>query len=261
MAQMPHPQPPPSEFSGLDLAAFLRGLGKRVRVARERRGWTVSELASRSAVSRRHVTEAEAGRANLSVAKLAALAFALGVSPSELLDVPTRAAERIALVGLRGAGKSTLGRQLALQLEAPFVELDRRVEELAGMPIASIFELHGTLGFRRREAEALEQVLAEGERVVIATGGSIVSAPDTFERLLATCRTVWLSAKPEDHLGRVAAQGDERPMRGRPRAMDELRRLLIEREPQYRRCAVHVDTSALAPDEALRAIVDGLAKR
>lgn len=259
MAQLRPPQPPTGESGQLELGAFLRGLGKRVRVARERRTWSVSELAERSGVSRRHVTEAEAGRANISVAKLAALAHALGVTPSELLDIPTRAPERIALVGLRGAGKSTLGPKLALQLEAPFVELDRRIEELAGMSIAAIFELHGTLGFRRWEAEALEQVLAEGERVVIATGGSIASAPTTFERLLATCRTVWLRATPEEHLARVAAQGDERPVRGRPRAMDDLRRLLTEREPQYGRCAVHVDTSKLDLDEALRAILTELA--
>lgn len=259
MAHGPHPQPPAGEIAAPDLAAFLRGLGKRVRVARERRGWTVSELAGRSAVSRRHVTEAEAGRANLSVAKLIALSQALGVSPSDLLDVPTRAPERIALVGLRGAGKSTVGRLLALELEAPFVELDRRIEELAGMSNASIFELHGSLGFRRWESEALEQVLGEGERVVIATGGSIAGAPETFERLLATCRTVWLRATPEDHFARVAAQGDERPMRGRPRAMDELRRLLTEREPQYSRCALHIDTSALTLEQAVRAILVGIA--
>lgn len=260
MAQSTPSQPQPPEIAPADLAAFLRGVGKRVRSARERRGWTVSELAERSAVSRRHVTETEAGRANLSVAKLAALAHALGATPSELLDVPTRVAERIALVGLRGAGKSTLGRRLALELEVPFVELDRRIEELAGMSIASIFELHGSLGFRRWEAEALEQVLAEGERVVIATGGSIASAPATFERLLATCHTVWLHATPEDHLARVAAQGDERPMRGRPRAMDELRRLLAEREPQYRRCALHLDTSKLALEAALTQVLVALGR-
>jgi XRE family aerobic/anaerobic benzoate catabolism transcriptional regulator len=115
--------------------------------------------------------------------------------------------------------------------------------------------LHGTLGFRRWEAEALEQVLAEGERVVIATGGSIASAERAYERLLATCRTVWLRATPEQHLARVAAQGDERPMRGRPRAMEELRRLLEEREPQYQRCALHVDTSAHDVESVVREIL------
>jgi XRE family aerobic/anaerobic benzoate catabolism transcriptional regulator len=256
---MARPQPSPGDFSDLDLAAFLRGLGKRVRVARERRGWTVLELAEASGVSRRHITESEAGRANLSVAKLFALARALGVAPGELVDVATRAPERLALVGLRGAGKSTLGRRLALELETPLVELDKRIEELAGMSIGAVFELHGSLGFRRLEAEALEQVLAEGERVVIAAGGSIVSAPETFERLLATCRTVWLSASAEDHYSRVMAQGDERPMRGRPRAMDELRRLLTEREPQYRRCAIHVDTSKSDLDACVRTILAQLA--
>jgi XRE family aerobic/anaerobic benzoate catabolism transcriptional regulator len=256
---MPHPQPSRPEISDLDLAAFLRGLGRRVRAARERRGWTVLELAESSGVSRRHITETEAGRANLSVAKLFALAHALGLAPGELVQVATRTGERIALVGLRGAGKSTLGRRLALELETPFVELDRRIEELAGMSVAAVFELHGSLGFRRHEAEALEQVLTEGERVVIAAGGSIVSAPETFERLLATCRTVWLSASAEDHYARVMAQGDERPMHGRPRAMDELRRLLAEREPQYRRCAIHIDTSKSDLDACVRTLVAQLA--
>lgn len=224
---------------------FLLELGRRLRQARERAGLSVTALADAAGVSRRYVTEAEAGRANVSVLKLAELARALRVPLAGLVDHPldTHGGERVALVGLRGAGKSTVGRALALALETPFVELDQRVEELAGLPLASVFDLHGADGYRRFEAEALERVLAEGERVVIATGGSIVTAPRTFERLRAACRTVWLTARPEDHFQRVVAQGDARPMRGRPRAMEELARLLEEREPAYASCDLAIDTS------------------
>src|SRR5262245_45106451 len=227
--------------------SLLAELGRRLREARVRAGLTVAELAQRSKLSRRYVTEAEAGRANLSILKLAALAAALRAPLAELVDLQLVSphSERVALVGLRGAGKSSVGRELALRLEAPFVELDQRVEELAGMPLAEIFSLQGEEHFHRLEGEALEAVLASGERMVIATGGSIVASSANFERLRATCRTVWLSAAPEEHLARVAAQGDRRPMQGRPRALQELEELLARREPLYARCEVAVDTSGL----------------
>jgi XRE family aerobic/anaerobic benzoate catabolism transcriptional regulator len=232
-------------------------LGRRLRAARERSGVSVTDLARTAGVSRRHVTEAEAGRANLSVAKLHALATALGVRLADLVDIDARAVRggRIALVGLRGAGKSAVGAKLALALEVPFVELDRRIEELAGLSLAAIFELHGTAGYRRAEADALEQVLSEGERLVIATGGSIVAAPATFERLLATCHTVWLRATPEEHYARVLSQGDRRPMRGRPRAMEELRQILADRGPEYARCELVLDTSDTSVDHVVERIV------
>lgn len=212
---------------------------------------TLSELAERADVSRRYVTEAEAGRANPSLAKLAALADALGWSLSDFVDLPLRTyrGERLALIGLRGAGKSTVGRLLADRLEVPFVELDQRVEEVAGMSLAEVFELHGAEHFHRLEAETLEEVLAEGDRVVLAVGGSIVDVPRTFERLRHTCRTVWLRAEPEEHFQRVFASGDRRPMRDRPRAMEELRELLASREPLYSRCEVSVDTSKRSPEQ------------
>lgn len=243
----------------MDERTILTELGRRLRAAREESALTVSELARRSGVSRRHVTEAEAGRANLSVTKLCALAEALGLRPSRLLELELDAArsQRIALVGLRGAGKSTVGRKLALALEVPFIELDRRVEELAGLSLATIFDLHGAAYFRRLEAEALEKVLAEGERWVLATGGSIVRSPTTYARVLQSCRTVWLRADAEAHHARVAAQGDRRPMAGRPRAMDELRALLAEREPEYSRCELVVDTDRRDADQ----IVAELARR
>lgn len=229
----------------MDSQQLLQRLGERLRAARLDAGLSVTDLAERARVSRRHVTEAEAGRANLSVLKLAGLAHALGTRLAVLCDVDgePRRSERIALVGLRGAGKTTLGRELALRLECPFVELDQRVEELSGLTLAEIFHLHGEEGFHRFEAEALERVLAEGERWVLATGGSIVAHAGNFERLRRSCRTVWLRAAPRDHYERVLAQGDRRPMENRPRAMAELESLLAVRAPLYGRCDLVVETS------------------
>jgi XRE family transcriptional regulator, aerobic/anaerobic benzoate catabolism transcriptional regulator len=243
----------------MDEQALLIELGRRLRAARERRSKTVSDLAREAGLSRRYLTDAEAGRANLSLVKLFALCRPLGLRARDLLDLDPPRLGRIALVGLRGAGKTTIGRKLALRLEAPFVELDQRVEELAGLSLAAIFELHGAAAFRRLEAEALEKVLSEGERVVLATGGSIVSSEPVFERLLATCRTVWLKARPEDHYARVLAQGDQRPMRGRPRPLEELTALLAAREPQYARCEVVVDTSATPVEAAVESLARAFA--
>jgi len=239
--------------------ALLARLGARLRARREERGLPLSELARLAGVSRRHLTEAEAGRANLTVALLQRLAEALGATPAELFaEAEERAGERIALVGLRGAGKTSVGRILARELEVPFVELDARVEELAGLGLGELFDLHGAEAFRRYEGEALERVLAQGNRWVLATGGSLVTSPATFERLRATCRTVWLRAEPEEHFARVLAQGDRRPMHARPRAMQELRAILERRAPLYARCELAVSTSARTPEEVARAVLAAL---
>jgi XRE family aerobic/anaerobic benzoate catabolism transcriptional regulator len=244
--------------------ALLRDLGVRLRSLREEAGLSVSELARLAALSRRHLTEIEAGRANPSVTRLVDLARALDRDPADLLDLAAARrgvarGGRIALVGLRGAGKSTLGRALALRLEVPFVELDRRIEEAAGLPLATVFELHGAAGYRRLEAETLERVLAEGERFVLATGGSIASSPATFARLRQACHTVWLRAAPESHYERVVAQGDRRPMAGRPRALDELKAILSEREPLYARCELRLDTDALDVEAAAAQLAERFA--
>ena len=243
-------------------AAFLRTSGQRVRARRTELGLGVAEAAAAAGVSRRTWTEVEAGRANPSLTKLLALAEALDLPLADLLAAPTRPRrrERIALVGLRGAGKTSVGRALARALEMPFVELDRRVEELAGMPLGEIFDLHGQEAFHRLEGEALERVLGEGERLVLAAGGSIVDAPDNYQRLRATCRTVWLQAEPEEHFARVLGQGDRRPMADRPRAMEELRSLLAARSPAYGRCDLSVATSGLDPSEVARGLVRSLAQ-
>jgi XRE family transcriptional regulator, aerobic/anaerobic benzoate catabolism transcriptional regulator len=235
----------------MDSQGFLRAVGHRLRSARERAGLSLSAVARDAGVSRRYLTEAEAGRANPTVLILARLASVLsggsGGTIADFVDIPLRVrpSGRIALIGLRGAGKSSVGRSLALSLEAPFVELDERVEQVAGLSLSQIFDLHGTAAYRRFEAEALEQVLSEGDHLVLATGGSIVTSGSTYTRLLETCRSVWLRAAPEAHYGRVLAQGDSRPMDNHPRAMEELAALLKEREPLYRRADICVETSSL----------------
>ena len=229
---------------------LLGALGRRLRALRERRGLNVTECAEQAGVSRRYVTEAEAGRANLTVLKLARLAAVCRVTLAELCDLPLvvapTPAERVALVGLRGAGKSTVGRALAKRLEVPFVELDERIERRAGLDLAAIFDLQGVETFRRLERETLEDVLAGGQRQVIATGGSIVTSAETYERLRESCTTVWLRAEPEDHLSRVLEQGDHRPMEGHPRALDELREILDRRADAYALADFTAETSNTA---------------
>lgn len=242
--------------------ALLARLGARLRALREERGLALAALARRAGVSRRYLTEAEAGRANPSVLVLERLAAALETSCASLLAEPPGepGGERIALLGLRGAGKSSVGRLLARELEVPFVELDQRVEELAGLPLAELFDLHGPEAFERLEAEALERVLSEGGRVVLATGGSLVTHERTFARLCATCRTVWLRAEPEEHFARVLAQGDRRPMHARPRAREELRAILAERAALYARCELGLVTSGRTPEELARELARRFAR-
>ena len=238
--------------------ALLAELGRRLRGFRVASGLTVSELARRSGLSRRYVTEAEAGRANLSLLKLARLAVTLRVPLGRLCDVPLGLAqgERLALVGLRGAGKSSVGRRLALALEVPFVELDERVEELAGLSLAELFDLRGMDTYRALEREALETVLGEGSRLVLATGGSIVTHGETFARLREACRTLWLKASPEEHFSRVLAQGDRRPMAGHPRAMEELREILDRRTPSYALCDHALDTSGKRVEDVVTELLE-----
>jgi XRE family aerobic/anaerobic benzoate catabolism transcriptional regulator len=150
---------------------------------------------------------------------------------------------RVALIGLRGAGKSTLGVKLAAERNVPFIELDHEIEKETGMPLAEIFSLYGQSGYRAIEKRTLERVLGERERAVISVGGGIVSEKETYDYLLAHCYTIWLKAHPEEHMSRVIAQGDFRAMAGSNRAMDDLRRILESREPLYRKSDACVDTS------------------
>ena len=263
---------------------FLGSLGKRVREIREQ------ILARDADVSERYLAQLEAGDGNISIMLLRRVALALGVSLAELVSdadnsverklirqflerLPERKLEdtifrlmrdfgyheaarkeRIALIGLRGAGKSTLGSALAAELHIPFVELDRAIENKAGISLSEVFMLYGQSGYRRIERRCLDKVIRTHERGVIAVGGGVVSEPDTYGLLLSSCFTVWLKAAPEEHMSRVTAQGDFRPMEGiegNEEAMEDLRRILAAREPLYRKADAVVDTSGLTLESSL----------
>ena len=279
-----------------DDAAFLQRVGDHVRELRARRGMTRKILAKDSGVSERYLAQLEGGQGNASLTILRRVANALDVPLRALVDDapeppadlsgatevlrrlgPEQLAEaralllqafgggdrraregRIALIGLRGAGKTTLGAALAARLGVPFIELDREIERESGVSLATIFDFYGQAGFRRMERRCLERVIETHPRFVLATGGSIVSEPATFERLLAACYTVWLRAAPAEHMQRVVAQGDMRPMAGNRESMADLQRILNGREPLYRRADATVDTSGQAPDVALDALASAL---
>jgi XRE family aerobic/anaerobic benzoate catabolism transcriptional regulator len=242
----------------MDADRLLAGLGRGVRGLRAEAGWTLREVAERAGLSVRFLVQVESGGANISVRKLAQLARALGTTPAALLSGPGGEAELpvIALLGLRGAGKSSIGRRLARRLHVPFMELDHRVEKAAGLSLDEIFALHGEEYYRRLERESLEALLADGLPLVLATGGGIVASPDTYALLRRRALTVWLRADPEDHWNRVLQQGDRRPMADHPQAMAELRRLLAARQPLYAEAAHTVDTSRLDLEAAVRAVED-----
>jgi XRE family transcriptional regulator, aerobic/anaerobic benzoate catabolism transcriptional regulator len=261
-------------------ADFLCFLGNRVRQLRNRREMTRKMLSRQADVSERHLAQLEGGEGNISVVLLRRIAAALAVSLSDLFvaqsgapaerqtiqqfldrlpphrleDVVARLTrdfvpeeetrrQRIALIGLRGAGKSTLGARLAAQKSIPFVELDREIEKETGMPLAEIFSLYGQSGFRSIEKRTLERVLKEYNQMVLSVGGGIVSEEENYDFLLANCYTIWVKAQPEEHMSRVMAQGDFRAMAGSDRAMEDLRRILEAREPLYRKADLHLDTS------------------
>jgi XRE family aerobic/anaerobic benzoate catabolism transcriptional regulator len=235
---------------------LLERLGERTRRLRVNQHLTLRELAERSGVSLRFLLQIESGRANVSVKRLADVASALGTSPAALLseDEPSRPV--IALLGLRGAGKTTIGRRLARRLRLPFVELDSRIEDAAGIALREIFSLHGEDYYRRLEREALAALVREQRPLVIAAGGGIVTSPEAVELLDRHAVTVWLRANPEDHWTRVMQQGDRRPMEDQPQAMDALRALHASREPLYSRADFAVDTSGRAPDDVVTAVED-----
>ena len=262
---------------------FLVALGERVRALRARRGMTRKAVAQTADVSERHLANLEYGIGNASILVLLQVAGALQCSLAELLgDVTTSSPEwlllrellehrdettlrrvresigtllgtgggnagrstRVALVGLRGAGKSTLGQMLADDLDYPFVELSREIEKFAGCSVGEIQGLYGQNAYRRYERRALEEAIQIYPEAVMATPGGIVSDAATFNLLLAHCTTVWLQASPEDHMRRVAAQGDMRPMASSREAMDDLKGILAGRAAFYSKAEFTVDTSA-----------------
>ncbi len=238
--------------------SYLGSVGTAVRTHRERRGWSRRELAAHSGVSERFLAQLETGDGNISLRRFAEVAHALGTTPSVLLaaaDAP--GADRpIALLGVRGAGKSAVGQALARTLGIAFVELDQQIEEAAGLPLGEVFALHGEAYYRRVEREVLSRILAAPAPMVLATGGSIVNDPTNFALLRSRCRTVWLRARPEDHWNRVVAQGDHRPMAENPHAFAELRALLTAREKLYARADYTVDTAGRRVPEVVTAIVE-----
>jgi XRE family aerobic/anaerobic benzoate catabolism transcriptional regulator len=223
--------------------AYLARLGDRVRAWRTSHGTTRKELAAASGVSERYLAQLEAGEGNISVLLLRKVARAMGVSVESLVREEEAQDKPIALVGLRGAGKSTLGSRLAEALKIPFIELDREVEKEAGAKLGEVFAMYGQDAYRRFERRALERVLAQESRAVIATGGSLVTDPDNFRLLRERCLCVWLKTSPEEHMARVIAQGDMRPFKGRSAALDEIRKLLDDRNELYSKADLTVNTT------------------
>jgi XRE family transcriptional regulator, aerobic/anaerobic benzoate catabolism transcriptional regulator len=280
---------------------FLVALGQRVRDLRARRGLTRKSVAIAAGVSERHLASLEYGEGNASILVLLQVSVALQCTLAELMgDVTTSSPEwlllremlgarseadlrlvreqvsllfgstqeaartnRIALIGLRGAGKTTLGQRLAEDMGYAFVELSREIEKFAGCSISEIHNLYGTNAYRRYERRALEETIQIYPEVIIATPGGLVSDSATLNELLSHCYTVWLQATPEDHLSRVAAQGDMRPMAGSAEAIEDLKMILEGRTPFYAKANMTFNTSAQALEESfqllrarLRAVID-----
>jgi XRE family aerobic/anaerobic benzoate catabolism transcriptional regulator len=240
------------------VSSYLHAVGAAVRRHREQRGWSRRELAVHSGVSERFLAQLETGDGNISLRRFAEVARALGTQPSVLLaavDAPA-GPQPIALLGVRGAGKSSVGAVLAKQLGIAFVELDQRIEQTAGLPLGELFALHGEAYYRRIEREVLSQLLAAPLPMVLATGGSIVNDPTNYDLLRARCRTIWLRARAEDHWNRVVAQGDQRPMAENPHAFAELRALLAARDQLYARADHTIDTAGRRVTQVATAIVE-----
>jgi XRE family aerobic/anaerobic benzoate catabolism transcriptional regulator len=276
--------------------AYLKRVGERVRLGRARRGMSRKVLSAASGVSERYLAELERGAGNASLLVLRQIAEALGLEVAELVsdraeqpidltlavhqlerlsavelgearrllaqrfgraEAPGKG--RVALVGLRGAGKTTLGERAAQALGVPFVELDREVERASGMELSEIFATHGQAMYRRLERQCLEIVIARYDRAVIATGGSLVTEPATYDLLLSSCLVVWLTATPDEHMGRVLAQGDLRPMAEGPQAMDDLKAILESRSALYAKADVVVSTSGRSQADALATLLAAIA--
>ncbi len=267
---------------------LLERLGRRVRAARSARNMPRRILSETSGVSPRYLAQLESGQGNISIVLLQRVADALSLSLIDLLgdaqaseeehvlslfrraDEPTRRsviqrlevsaevpdrANRICLIGMRGAGKSTLGRGVGRALNIPFVELNKDIELQGGMPVAEIMALYGAEGYRQLEAEAVRRVATRHDRLILAVAGGIVSEKTTYATLLARFHTVWIKASPDEHMTRVRSQGDMRPMEGQPKAMDQLKALLTTRAEAYTRCSAELDTSGRSAEQSLSDIL------
>lgn len=236
-------------------ADLTRGVATRVREARGARGLTRRALAAAAGVSERYLALVEAGGANVSLNLLARVGRALDVSlhaliPGSAGPAASGAGKGVALIGLRGAGKSTLGEAVAARAGLPFVRLNQLVSEQAGMAVGELMELAGSHGFRRMEVEALEALVRTPGRIVLETSGGIVADRTAFDLVRHHFHTVWIKATAEDHMARVVAQNDLRPMAGRAAAMDDLRRLIAERAAAYGEADQVLDTHRLTVAEA-----------
>lgn len=244
--------------------ALLMRVGTRVRARRKALGLSRRALSEKSGVSTRYLAQLEAGEGNVSIGLLMRVSLALECTIDGLVaadpDLTNPRDGRICLVGLRGAGKSTLGRLAAQQLGLRFIELNEEIEAKSGMPISDVMALYGVDGYRKLEADTLADVLARDGRFVLAVAGGIVAQSATFDQLLAACHTVWVKASPAEHMDRVRAQGDERPMEGNPNAMAQLRAILESRAPLYQRAHAQLDTSGQTRDASLRALMAVIAE-
>jgi XRE family aerobic/anaerobic benzoate catabolism transcriptional regulator len=284
----------PSESRSLgedEVRTLITRVGERVRKARERKGIPRRVLSEISGVSPRYLAQLEAGEGNISIGLLQRVAIALDHRiewlmteddpwNSEALHVsdlyrsantetrqqvmhllrPESAqemrAQRICLIGLRGAGKSTLGQQAGEALNIPFVELNREIEEQSGMPVNEVMALYGQEGYRKLEAQAVTRVVQTHDTMILAVAGGIVAAPDTYTTLLNRFHTVWVKASPAEHMERVQAQGDTRPMAGNPEAMKELKAILTSREALYEKAQVSLDTTDKSFEQSLQELLD-----
>jgi len=238
---------------------FLESVGIAVRAQRERRGLSRRGLAETSGLSERFLAQLETGDGNISLRRFAEVAHALGTTPAALLSVTAAPARKpIALLGVRGAGKSTIGAALAKKLDRRFVELDREIETATGLSLGDVFTLHGEAYYRRVEREVLTRILADTTPTVLATGGSIVNDPTTFSLLRSRAQTIFLHAKPEDHWNRVVAQGDQRPMAENPHAFEELRGLIAARAKLYARADRTFETSGRTAKQVVTEIAGAL---
>ena len=240
---------------------LLSQIGNRVRTRRTSMGWTLREIADRSGVSSRFLSDLEAGKGNISVLRLADVARALDVPLVSLMPSEEKQKASITLIGLRGAGKSTIGKSLAKHLGVRFLELDELIEKEANLSLGELFSLHGESYYKRLAYDILLKLLAQNEQMVIATGGSVVTDPETWQLLKRRTHTVWIKASPEDHWKRVLGQGDTRPMANRTSAMTELRAILSQRSPIYAEAAQTVDSSSVRVTEAVRLISAALRQK
>jgi len=258
MAELTTDTSQPHKTESDDLETFIQQVGIRVRAIRLSAGLSRRALSERAGVSQRTIVLLETGTGNISIGLLYRIAKALGHSIEQFFATrhePTKEL-RIGLIGLRGAGKSTLGAQLASALGTKFIELTDEVESRSGMTVQEIIELYGQDGYRRLERQALEAVLVKHHDVVLAAAGGIVANPDSYNILLHRFHTIWLKASPEEHMQRVRAQGDHRPMAGYPEAMEHLRILLAERAPAYEKADAIVDTSGYSPTVSLKSLLE-----